>query len=240
MVEGERIEIHPFALSERGDELSFLSDDERAKLETITHPRRRREYAVSRRVMRTQLGDWLGRDGRSLKIAYGKEGKPFLPDFPEHHFNLSHSDELGVLAFGRGRSLGVDVEIERAERALAPIAASFFAPEEEARWRAAKRSVETFYRYWAAKEAYLKALGTGMTFASSRFVVELSERVPGVTLLRSEWKEEPQRRWSFWERRIRRGDLHFALALCWDAQRGDEELDIRLCEGGLDPLSAPE
>jgi hypothetical protein len=61
--------------------------------------------------------------------VYGQRGKPALAlRFADSgwRFNVSHSSEVAVYAFSRGREIGVDVEAVRALRDPDDIAACFF------------------------------------------------------------------------------------------------------------------
>src|SRR5207245_3486469 len=78
-------------------------------------------------------------------------------------FNGSHSHGLALLAFARGRHLGVDVELIRPEFAVDEIADRYFSPEEAMELRGLPPSLraEAFFLCWTRKEAYIKARGEG-------------------------------------------------------------------------------
>ena len=96
-----------------------------------------------------------GLDGADEHIAYGENGKPFLVDFPDVQFNLSHSGER-VMAVISPFEVGCDVEIIKGDRGR--LAERFFKPEESA-WIKSFESLpahsEAFYRLWTLKECYL-------------------------------------------------------------------------------------
>ena len=72
-------------------------------------------------------------------------GKPYFPDFPDLHFNLSHSHGAAVCALSDA-PIGIDVEVVRpAPRRLSG------GMEDEA-----------FFRLWTAQEATVKYTGEGM------------------------------------------------------------------------------
>lgn len=105
-------------------------------------------------------------------VAASPQGKPYLPEHPEVHFNLSHSGNWVVLAIG-DREVGVDVE--RTDRAVdrAALSKRHFTPEEQAR-------PEDFFAIWTAKESYLKHLGVGLTEALSGFCILPGREPEGV------------------------------------------------------------
>ncbi|SEA22727.1 4'-phosphopantetheinyl transferase superfamily protein [Chitinophaga terrae (ex Kim and Jung 2007)] len=89
-------------------------------------------------------------------IRFNEAGRPAFPGPP--HFSISHSGNLAVCAIAP-HTIGIDLEQEK-EIAL-PDFEDYFSREE---WAAIRRSATPyadFYRAWTAKEAILKADGTG-------------------------------------------------------------------------------
>lgn len=114
---------------------------------------------------------------REVRIGKGRFGKPYLPDYPEIHFNLSHSGSMVMAAFG-DREVGCDVEQMAA--AKGKVAERFFSPEEKRALQACgdkEQRTALFYRIWTRKESYLKLTGEGMHMALDSFSV-LSEDFP--------------------------------------------------------------
>lgn len=87
-------------------------------------------------------------------LAQGEQGKPFFPDFLQHHFNLSHTGGLCLCALSEAGPVGVDIERVRPRRPALP---RYAMSEEE--FSAFDGSWEDFYRIWTLKEAYCKYLG---------------------------------------------------------------------------------
>lgn len=106
----------------------------------------------------------------SAQIQKGERGKPYLPDFPQIHFNISHSGSAAVCALGN-QPLGIDVEQLRPARLGA--VRRMLTDEEKRRLDACPeqdRDLE-FFRIWTLKESYAKALGIGLAldFTSVEF-----------------------------------------------------------------------
>ena len=79
-------------------------------------------------------------------------------------FNLSHSSGVSLLAFDPGSEIGVDVEMIDEEFDYEPIVKRWFTPEEgKYIWQSKENSRIRFYELWTRKEAYLKAIGEGIT-----------------------------------------------------------------------------
>src|SRR5439155_11953646 len=106
-----------------------LSSDEKARANRFHFLRDRNSFVAARGVLRELLAKYVDRGPRGLQFDYGPQGKPSLRANPEENsvqFNVSHSHGLALLAFARGRHLGVDVELIRPEFAVDEIADRYF------------------------------------------------------------------------------------------------------------------
>ncbi len=154
---------------------TLLDDDERARAGKFRFAADRHSFTVARGALRQILGRYyLELDPRALRFAQGSFGKPFLPG-RELRFNLSHSADLAVLAVARRREVGVDVEQIRrlGEDALA-IAERFFSATECEKFRAVANSSgaeQAFFTCWTRKEAFIKAIGEGLSHPLDSFDV---------------------------------------------------------------------
>lgn len=130
------------------------------------HFQRDRDRFLSTRLfLRDVIGAYLRQPARTLRFAAGPHGKPGLSG-PNGtlRFNLSHSDDLLLLAVSTGREVGVDVEMMRPDIPFADLAAHYFQTEEAREVEAlppADRATR-FYEIWTATEARLKAIGEGL------------------------------------------------------------------------------
>jgi len=157
----------------------LLTGREIERAERFHFDRHRRRFIVRRGALRLLAGGYLDRDPTGLRFAEGDKGKPFVPqtvaaaDFL--HFNLSDSKDLAVYAFTRGAELGVDVEILRPMPDAEQIAERFFSIEERQSLRQvpASRKARAFFNCWTRKEAYIKAIGEGLSEPLDRFSVTL-------------------------------------------------------------------
>lgn len=154
-----------------------LSDDERARALAMTLPRHRDAYVIFRAALREVLALRLERDPASIRFAYGEHGRPELAGGDDLAFNVSHSDGLALVAVapGRARRLGVDIERLGRERAAHSVAARCFTAAERAAIEALPEAErhDAFLRCWTAKEAYVKALGRGLTMPLDSFEVSI-------------------------------------------------------------------
>jgi len=93
-------------------------------------------------------------------IAYGPYGKPYLRDYPDVHFNISHSGQYVACAVA-DRSVGMDVQVIGTYRP--DVAVRVCSEEELAGIGASDDPAAEFIELWTRKEAYLKMLGCGIT-----------------------------------------------------------------------------
>jgi 4'-phosphopantetheinyl transferase len=154
-----------------------LAADELARADRFYFERDRRRYIVTRGALRTILGRYLDRGPESLHFAYAAKGKPYLPDVPLY-FNVAHSHDLALCAIALADEVGVDVEYTpRPVSDIDHIAARFFSANENAIYRtlppAERRAA--FFRCWTRKEAFIKALGEGLSHPLDRFDVTLTD-----------------------------------------------------------------
>jgi 4'-phosphopantetheinyl transferase len=198
------------------DEWALLSDDERERAMRLIVASKRRQSIRARAALRLVLAGYLpGSDAAELRFEYGEHGKPTLTRSDSPTFNLSHSHEIGLLGVvvdaGELR-LGVDVEHARPGRAFEAIAEHFFT-DDEAAWLSSlepEQRASGFYRMWTHKEAYLKALGTGLSFSSRGFSLAVDAE-PAV-LRSTTWPGDRSLDWRFAALPCSSG---YAAAACW-------------------------
>lgn len=161
-----------------GSLYATLSPDERQRAARFHFDVHRQRFALSRGLLRTLLGYYLEADPATLPIVYGPQGKPGL-EGGSLRFNVSHSEDLALYALALDSSgtleLGVDVESIRPVPYAESIARRFFCPAEwqEIQSLPPEQRAGAFFRCWTRKEAYVKALGGGLSVPLDRFQVTL-------------------------------------------------------------------
>lgn len=178
--------------------LGTLGEDERARAARFHFDRDRNAYIIARGTLRALAGRYLDLPPEALGFGYGAKGKPYLtaPPGDALRFNVSHSGELALIAFARGREIGVDIEHRRPVSDLLSLAHTSFSPGEYAALcRLAPRDhTEAFFACWSRKEAFIKATGEGVSQLAD-FDVSVGPGEPA-RLLRVEGEPWAQRRWS--------------------------------------------
>ncbi len=171
-----------------------LEPDELNRASRFHFEKHRRHFIVARGFLRSVVARYLEMLPEALRFSYGAYGKPELASEHVLRFNLSHSHEVALLAVALDAELGVDVEHIRADFASEEIARRFFSLAEVEVFNALPKEeqVAAFFRCWTRKEAYIKAIGKGLSQALDAFDVTLA---PGVqaALLRAE--DDDASRW---------------------------------------------
>lgn len=131
-----------------------LSVQELTTLSSISSPSTHHQKAWSFLLTRTVLGEILQQDPKILEID--RVGKPVLSS-PQAtlHFNVSHSENLWIIAWSFDQEVGVDVQKIDTGIKYQAIMRQFFTASE----RAKVTTVFDFFDIWTQKEAVLKLRG---------------------------------------------------------------------------------
>lgn len=157
-----------------------LSADEIARAARFYFERDRQRFVARRGILRAILASYLETDPSALRLKYNEFGKPSLDGSREARalsFNLSHSGALALIAVAIGRDVGVDLELIDSSVSSDDAARRFFAASEIATLEALPPSsrLAGFFKIWARKEAYVKALATGLSMRLDSFDVSSTD-----------------------------------------------------------------
>ncbi|MGB5714370.1 MAG: 4'-phosphopantetheinyl transferase superfamily protein, partial [Waterburya sp.] len=146
---------------------AFLSPDELTRANKFRFPHLKRRFTAARGILRQLLGNYLSIKPNDLTFEYSDRGKPRLSSSKQDslpNFNLSHSQEYALYGFTYHDPIGVDLEYIREMPDALKIAQRFFSAREYQLIKdaASKEQPALFFKLWTAKEAYLKAVGTGL------------------------------------------------------------------------------
>jgi 4'-phosphopantetheinyl transferase len=204
-----------------------LNQDERARAARFHFERDRTAFTAARGALRTLTGRYTGHPPDELVFGYQDKGKPYLTaPSSDVRFNVSHSGEFALLAFTRGREVGVDVERRRPIDDLLSLANISFSRQEYATFVGlpAHDQPVAFFSCWSRKEAFIKTTGEGVSQLND-FDVSLRPGEPA-RLLRVKDVDLAEQRWSLQDlpvitdyaaaivvERTTSGDLRIE---CWD------------------------
>ena len=155
-----------------------LAIDEQERAAKFYFPKDRQHFIVARGLRRLILGRYLDQAPAQLRFVYNAYGKPSLEVTTSLHFNLSHSKGLALLGVSSDRELVIDLEYIRTDFPVDQVAKSVFSVSEQNILRSLPDALkpEAFFNAWTRKEAYIKALGQGLSIPLDQFDVAF---VPG-------------------------------------------------------------
>ena len=172
----------------------ILDPFEQQHASTIENRCLHNRYVEIHARLRILLAQTLNTKPEELRIQKAKHGKPFLVDYPELAFNLSHTANQMVVAIAKNCELGVDIEQCKPRLNLAALVDKCFAEEEKNYWQQLPTSQQTltFYQFWTRKEAFVKATGRGIALGLNRCVINPENhhelmRIPEQFGLASDW-----------------------------------------------------
>jgi 4'-phosphopantetheinyl transferase len=187
----------------------LLSPDEQERAERFHRELDRIQFRLTHSAVRMILAQYLNVGPQELSFASGIGGKPELASHFRDtgiQFNLSHSSELALLAVAREAVVGADVEWINPEIAIGEIAERFFSAAEIQVLNAlpADERVDAFFSCWTRKEAYIKALGEGLSVPLDSFEVAFgSQRAAALVAVRANPAELS--RWSMYDLKVPKG-----------------------------------
>jgi 4'-phosphopantetheinyl transferase len=151
-------------------------------------------WTVARGALRCILAKYSQSEPNSLVLRAGPHGKPELVRPADNiSFNLSHTSGLALLAVAGSGRVGVDAEVVRPGIEVADLSRRFFAPSEadEILGLPPQAQLAAFFACWTRKEAFVKALGSGLSVPLNRFRVTVRADEPP-RLVSIDWDESEQ------------------------------------------------
>lgn len=173
--------------------LNKIEKERRRKLLAISSEKNRLRSLTAGCLLHEVLCRELGllkENEPPFEVAYEKDGKPYLLDYPNVYFNLSHSGDYVCCAVG-DMPLGVD--IQKITDVKEGVARRFFTDEDNQRLAACggEERKKLFFRMWSIKESYIKLTGRGMAGGLNTFEIDWQEnRILGISALEIQEKAE--------------------------------------------------
>lgn len=167
-----RIDIWQYPLHhEFSDARALLPLHEQSRADRFHFQKHQRRFIVAHSILRLILAHYL-QHSEQLEFQENHYGKPELSHFNHLQFNLSHSGDEAVLAVGHQFPLGVDLEHFSA-RPYYGIAQQLFSEKENQMLRSAPDRLTplVFFNIWVQKEAFIKAVGLGLSYPTQQFDV---------------------------------------------------------------------
>lgn len=151
----------------------FLSPAEIQRLERLKFEEKKREFIISRGLLRLILSQYKKQDPERLTISRTDSGKPFLEE-SKIQFSVSHSNEKFGFALHSTHKIGLDIQEIYPISSLDRVINNFFSDKEIDHLNSISDDhllQDRFFAIWTAKEAYLKATGVGIEESFKRLSI---------------------------------------------------------------------
>lgn len=169
VLSGEDVHIWRIGLCDLADASprlnELLSEDERKRASKYHFEKDCRSFVIRRAVLRIILGLYSGEKAEDLQFTYNNFDKPELKAKLPIRFNATSSEDLGIVAIALDARIGIDVEFIDDAFPKLELAERYFSADEVRALRYLQPELQTaaFFDCWTKKEAYVKAIGEGMS-----------------------------------------------------------------------------
>lgn len=169
---------------------NVLSSAERLKYQQFRFEPDRLRYLTTRAMVRVVLSNHMCAHPGSIEFEFNDCDKPvaFLKGSGLRrflNFNVSHTDDLVALVVGFDQEIGIDL-VRLTDSPAMEVAEDVFSNSENALIQKApcRLSGEIFWKLWAIKESYTKAIGEGLSYPFKELSIDflLNEEVATVVM----------------------------------------------------------
>ena len=153
-----------------------LSAEEIERAARFRFEKDRHVFSLTRALLRTLLAERLSCSSKSIEFELSEYGKPSVAG-SGLYFNVSHSGKAALFGFTEAGPIGVDVEWNKRTVEIEEVASRFFSAGEyrELCEYSQEERQEVFFRIWTRKEAFIKAVGEGLSYPLDEFEVSTGE-----------------------------------------------------------------
>lgn len=178
---------------------THLTKDEVEYAKRFKFKKHSNRFIIARGILRSLLGRYLEVTPRKIKIEYSDYGKPHFQNEKAINFNISHSKQMAVFAFSKYCNIGIDIEFINKKIEFDEIAKRFFSKNEVKTLNSLsdKDKVIGFYNCWTRKEAFIKAVGEGLSFPLDKFEVSLEPEKPA-KIIKINCPQQDVSKWSIY------------------------------------------
>ncbi len=186
------VDIYYFSLDDSGSErerlFQFLDEAEKQRAARYKFDIHRFRFISGRGKLREVLARVVKCQPEEVIFGSGEFGKPYIKQTDKSNniqFNVSKSSAMGAVAISQGMQIGLDIEqIKHNGISDCDLIVEKEFTDDEIKWyqqHDSKNRLIAFYALWTCKEAYLKALGSGLNDSLDRFTVSLKEEQPNIS-----------------------------------------------------------
>lgn len=190
--------------------ISYVNEEEKTKANRYLKHEHGQQYLWVRGMLRKQLSHYLDIKPQAVEFNYAEHGKPSLRNKSPIYFNLSHSRDMVVYAFSFDHELGVDIEYMREQKNLEGMIRHVGSLQEQEELKSLNETeaYDAFYRLWTRKEAFIKAVGQGLSMGLRSIHIGTRASSSPISV---EYKNEYLSEWFLQDINPPRG---YKLALC--------------------------
>ncbi len=197
--------------------LKIMSPEEISRAERFQFDQDKNRYIVGRGLLRIILSCYLNISPDGLEFCYNRYGKPDLSAICNNQnlqFNVSHSNNIIIYGITINRDIGIDIEHIQYINDADGIIQRFCSDSEKVQYHRVPENTKqlAFFLCWTRKEAFIKALGDGLTRPLDEFTVSLIPGLP-VKLLSVKGGEKEAEKWSLQEITLNKDDYVAAVAV---------------------------
>jgi len=210
---------------------TVLSSQEIKRYQQFQFEKDKHSYLVSHALLRYALSQYAEVAPKQWQFDSGQHGKPHLLATGELSticFNLSHTDGLAACVISKRRACGIDVEHRLRKNNLMAVARRMFAEEEllslERKHIEQQHVEQQFYALWTLREAYVKALGTGLAGSAKEFYFKIDNKDLSVQLFHKKRQTCDTNNWYF---SLHNPTAEHTLALAYESAE-DVSLQVNL------------
>jgi 4'-phosphopantetheinyl transferase len=213
-----RSPLHVWLFSIPGDFAQYsslvccLSDGERDQANRFRQRLDRECFVATHAFVRLTAARFFGISPSEIQFEENSSGKPAFRgrDRVDLRFNISHSGGHCLVGFANRFDIGVDIECVRAGTEELEIARRFFSEEEAVAIERAANTSEMFFQFWALKEAFIKAVGSGLSMPLNTWSVLRASEIGTQEL---QYPDPDGPRWTI--RKLNVPVERCSAAMCW-------------------------
>ena len=161
----------------------ILSAQETTRYRRFHFPADSHHYLIAHTLLRHTLSKYADIPPAGWTFTQGTHGRPAIsnPELPAICFNLTHTSGLVGCVVTLGNDCGIDAEALSSRHDLRGVAKRMFSVDESRELQQLKgsRQLDYFFTRWTLREAYVKALGIGISFPTRKlyFTIGADDRI---------------------------------------------------------------
>ena len=156
----------------------LLTSAEKERSERFKFYKHRKAFIASHGFMHMALSNYIDSTADEIEFSYADQGKPSIIETQNPYniqFNLSHSNNIAIIAICKNRSVGIDIEYAHRKTDWLGISKRFFTENEQKMFFSLteESQKEAFFKIWTRKEAHMKVTGQGLSLAPNQFEISV-------------------------------------------------------------------